>query len=307
MKVLITGGAGYIGTELISALIAKPEVEKVIVYDNLSRPNYNVFLGLRLQNHSKVSFVKGELLDSRGLRKVLKGIDVVYHLAAKVTTPLANTDPHVYEQVNHWGTAELVYAVEESAVKRFVYTSSTGIYGPSTGQPVDENTAPAPHSLYAVSKIRGEEHVRRLASRMDTYIMRCGNVYGYSKSMRFDSVINKFVFEANFDKRVTVQGDGKQSRTFIHIDKVAHALANLASTQLARGTYNLVDRTLRVFDIVDALKELVPPLEFIFINQHLRLHELNIQANAQVNAALGIGEEKPLKAELEEFLAKFSF
>jgi UDP-glucose 4-epimerase len=125
--------------------------------------------------------------------------------------------------------------------------------------------------------------------------------------MRFDSVINKFVFEANFDKRVTVQGDGKQSRTFIHIDKVAHALASLASTQLASGTYNLVDRTLRVFDIVDALKELVPPLEFIFINQHLRLHELNIQANVQVNATLGIGEEKSLKDELEEFLAKFSF
>jgi UDP-glucose 4-epimerase len=308
MKVLITGGAGYIGTELISALIAKPEVEKVIVYDNLSRPNYNVFLGLRLQNHTKVSFVKGELLDSRGLRKVLKEIDVVYHLAAKVTTPLANTDAHVYEQVNHWGTAELVYAVEESTtVKRFIYTSSTGVYGPSTGQAVTETTATAAQSLYAISKLRGEEHVRRLASRMETYIMRCGNVYGYSKSMRFDSVINKFAFEANFDNRVTVQGDGKQSRTFIHIDKVAHALANLTSTSFASGTYNLVDRTLRVFDIVDILKELVPPLEFIFINQHLRLHELNIQVNAEVNTALGINEERPLKAELEEFLAKFSF
>src|SRR6476620_2815351 len=111
MNVLVTGGAGYIGTELVSHLIDRPDVEKVIVYDNLSRPNFNVFLGLRLQQHKKITFVKGELLDSRALKKVLKGIDVVYHLAAKVTTPFANAESHAYEQVNHWGTAELIYAV----------------------------------------------------------------------------------------------------------------------------------------------------------------------------------------------------
>src|SRR3954470_17662630 len=127
MRVLVTGGAGYIGTELAAQLVAKPEVEKVIIYDNLSRLNYNLFLGLRLRQHNKLSFVKGELLDSRALRKVLKDVDVVYHLAAKVTTPFANVDAHVYEQVNHWGTAELVYAIEESNVKRVIYASSTGV------------------------------------------------------------------------------------------------------------------------------------------------------------------------------------
>jgi len=306
MKVLVTGGAGYIGTELISALIAKPEVEQVIIYDNLSRPNYNMFLGLRLQKHMKIMFVKGELLDSRSLRKVLKGVDVVYHLAAKVTTPFANVDAHVYEQVNHWGTAELIYAVEDSNVKRFIYTSSTGVYG-SSKEAVDETAVPDPQTLYAVSKLRGEEHVRRLTDKIDTFIMRCGNVYGYSKSMRFDAVINKFVFEANFDKRVTIQGDGKQSRTFIHIELLAKSLANLLTAEIASGTYNLVERNLKVFDIVDILKELVPPLEFIFINQHLRLHELNVKPNEMVNQTLGITSKKTLKEEMEEFLEKFSF
>jgi UDP-glucose 4-epimerase len=306
MKVLVTGGAGYIGTELISALIAKPEVEQVILYDNLSRPNYNMFLGLRLQKHFKISFVKGELLDTRMLRKVLKGVDVVYHLAAKVTTPFANADAHVYEQVNHWGTAELVYAVEESSVKRFIYTSSTGVYG-SSKDAVDETAAPDPQTLYAISKLRGEDHVRRLSDKIDTFIMRCGNVYGYSKSMRFDAVINKFVFEANFDKRVSIQGDGKQSRTFIHIELLAKALGNLLTAKLSSGTYNLVERNLKVFDIVDVLKELIPPLEFIFINQHLRLHELNVKPNETVNQALNISNKKTLKEELEEFLEKFSF
>lgn len=306
MKVLVTGGAGYIGTELISALIAKPEVEQVIVYDNLSRPNYNMFLGLRLQKHAKITFVKGELLDSRALRKVLKGVDVVYHLAAKVTTPFANADAHSIEQVNHWGTAELVYAVEESNVKRFIYTSSTGVYG-SSKEAADELTAPDPQTLYAISKLRGEEHVRRLSEKIDTYIMRCGNVYGYSRSMRFDAVINKFAFEANFMKLITIQGDGKQSRTFIHIDMLSNALANLLTVQLANGTYNLVERNLKVIDILDVLKELIPPLEFIFINQHLRLHELNVKVNQQVNDILGVANNRSLKEELEEFLTKFSY
>ena len=158
MKVLVTGGAGYIGTELITALVNNPLVDQVIIYDNLSRPNFNMFLGLRLQKHHKITFVKGELLDSRALKKHLQGVDVVYHLAAKVTTPFANADAHAYEQVNHWGTAELVYAVEESNVKRFIYTSSTGVYG-SSKIPAHEDTLPDPQTFYAVSKLRGEQHV----------------------------------------------------------------------------------------------------------------------------------------------------
>jgi UDP-glucose 4-epimerase len=306
MKVLVTGGAGYIGTELITQLVANPNVEKVIIYDNLSRLNFNVFLGLRLQKSFKLQFIKGELLDTRALRKVLKGVDVVYHLAAKVTTPFANTDAHVYEQINHWGTAELVYAVEESNVKRFIYTSSTGVYGASR-EAVDETAPPEPQSLYATSKIRGEEHVRRLTDKIDTYIMRCGNVYGYSKSMRFDAVINRFVFDANFNKMVSIQGDGKQSRSFIHVEMLSKGLANLLGSELPSGTYNLVERNIKVIDILDVLKELVPGLEFLFINQHLHLHELHVKPNPLVNQTLGLTQSRSLKDELEEFIAKFSF
>ncbi|HKZ37237.1 MAG TPA: GDP-mannose 4,6-dehydratase, partial [Chryseolinea sp.] len=77
MKVLVTGGAGYIGTELVSLLVSNKSVEEVIIYDNLSRNNYNLFLGLKLRKHTKLKFIKGELLDSRSLKKALKGIDVV--------------------------------------------------------------------------------------------------------------------------------------------------------------------------------------------------------------------------------------
>jgi UDP-glucose 4-epimerase len=89
MNVLITGGAGYIGTELIFELSANLISVKSLVYDNLSRGNYNLFLG-KGPKQQNVKFIQGDILDSRSIRKVLKGIDVVYHLAAKVTTPFAN-------------------------------------------------------------------------------------------------------------------------------------------------------------------------------------------------------------------------
>jgi len=306
MNVLVTGGAGYIGTELINLLTSNSAVDKVIIYDNLSRQNFNLFLGLKLHYHKKIHFVKGELLDSRSLRKVLKGVDVVYHIGAKVTTPFDSSDSHAFEQVNHWGTAELIYAIEESNVRRFIYTSSTGVYGSSDVE-VDEESPVAPQTFYAISKLRGEEHVRRLMGKIDTYILRCGNVYGYSKSMRFDSVINKFVFEANFNKMVTVQGDGKQSRTFIHVDQLSRALNSLLTANVTGGTYNLVDKTIRVFDIVDELKQLIPQLEFIFINQHLKLHQLNVKRNAFLNESLGVRQSDSLREELEEFVSRFSF
>jgi UDP-glucose 4-epimerase len=306
MNVLVTGGAGYIGTELINLLTSNSAVDKVIIYDNLSRQNFNLFLGLKLHYHKKIHFVKGELLDSRSLRKVLKGVDVVYHIGAKVTTPFDSSDSHAFEQVNHWGTAELVYAIEESNVSRFIYTSSTGVYGSSDVE-VDEDSPVAPQTFYAISKLRGEEHVRRLMGKIDTYILRCGNVYGYSKSMRFDSVINKFVFEANFNKMVTVQGDGKQSRTFIHVDQLSRALNTLLTANVNGGTYNLVDKTIRVFDIVDELKQLIPQLEFIFINQHLKLHQLNVKRNTLLNESLGVRQSDSLREELEEFVSRFSF
>jgi UDP-glucose 4-epimerase len=118
MRILITGGAGYIGTELTYELSKRNEVSEIIIYDNLSRGNYNLFIGQTKLN--KVKFVQGDLLDTRKLKKNLKDVDVVIHLAAVVTTPFSDQNPHLFEQVNHWGTAELVYAIEESKVKKFI-------------------------------------------------------------------------------------------------------------------------------------------------------------------------------------------
>lgn len=304
MNILITGGAGYIGSELVKALTNQHQVQSITVYDNLSRGNYNFFLGDALPS-GKIKFVQGELLDSRKLRKELKLADVVYHLAAKVTTPFSNIDGHTYEQTNHWGTAELVYALEESNVQQLIFLSSTGIYG-STKTPADELSEPLPDSFYAISKLRAEQHVQRLQQKMKTHILRLGNVYGYSRSMRFDAVINRIMFDAHFSGRITINGTGQQHRSFIHINKVATLLAKIPFTELPNGIYNAVDKTLSILDIAEAVKKLYPDLESFFINQHYAVHNLEIKRSEILEAYIPI-TETVLEDELMAFKNQFSF
>ncbi|MFN3554551.1 MAG: NAD-dependent epimerase/dehydratase family protein [Bacteroidales bacterium] len=306
MKVLITGGAGYIGNELVFELLKLPQIEKVVVYDNLSRKNYNLFLDTRYEPH-KIQFVNGELLDSRKLRKELEGIDVVFHLAAIVSTPYATENSHLFEQVNHWGTAELVYAVEESNVKKFVYLSTTSVYGASENI-IDINTIPDPKTFYGSSKLRGEKHVERLMDKMDTHIIRCGNVYGYSPSVRFDAVINRFMFEVNFMGRIQINGNGQQTRAFIHVDKVVRVLRNLLNNDqpVPSGTYNLVDQNLSIFGIANTIKEIYPHMDMIFVNQHLVLREIKVQKDPSIESLQNVPEIS-LKEELINFKNKFSF
>ena len=309
MKVLITGGAGYIGTKLTKVLAGLPEVELILIYDNLSRANHNLFLGSRFLNHHKIKFIYGDLLDSRKLRQIFSShqIDAVYHLAAHVTTPYANTDAHVHEQVNHWGTSEIVQAVEESpGVKKFIYTSSVSVYG-YTDELVAEGHPANPQTLYGISKHRGEAHVRRLLKKMDAYILRCANVYGYSKSMRFDAVINRFMFDANFNNRLSIHGNGKQWRAFIHVDMLTQLLGAMILKDIPPGIYNAVDKNLQALDIVDALKQLFPDLEFIFINQHLELRGIRVSPESQLRNYVDFSGNKDLLAELTEFKERFAF
>jgi UDP-glucose 4-epimerase len=306
MNVLITGGAGYVGNELTYELLKNPEIEKIIIFDNLSRKNYNLFLDTKYPE-GRVKFIYGEILDSRKLKNILKGVDVVYHLAAKVTTPFANDDPHLFEQVNHWGTAELVYAIEETGckIKKFVYTSSSSVYG-ATDTLIDMDTIPNPKTFYGTSKLRGESHVERLFDKVPTYILRCGNVYGYSPSLRFDAVINRFMFEANFNRRISISGDGLQHRSFIHVDKVTNVLSNIITNHFPSGIYNLVDLNISILEIANTIKEIFPKLEMIFINQHLTLREIMVKPDERLKE-ISTFPARSFREELIEFKDKFSF
>ncbi|MEM9338073.1 MAG: NAD-dependent epimerase/dehydratase [Bacteroidota bacterium] len=306
MNVLITGGAGYVGTKLVKQLLTKPMIKKIFVYDNLSKGHHNFFLGTPLRGNAEIVFVKGDILDSRHLRKVVKQVDVIVHLAAVVAPAFDNIDSQFYEQVNHWGTAEVVYAAEESTIDKFIYLSSVTVYE-AYNEVVNESTAPAPSTFYGFSKLRGEEHVSRLAEKKTAITLRGGNVYGYSKSMRFDTVINRFMFDANFSNRIQIFGTGKQARAFIHVDHLVATLGNIITQEVKSGTYNLVDKNLQILDLLDVLKEIYPNLEFLFSNQHLNLKELKVSPESELFSQIERFQETILKDELTEFKDKFAF
>lgn len=304
MIVLITGGAGYIGTELVASLTILPGVEKIIVYDNLSRANYNLFIGSNLNSH-KISFINGDILDSRKLKKTLASVDVVFHFAAKVTTPFSNIDAHIYEQVNHWGTAELTYVLEESDVKKFIFLSSAAVYG-HTVSAANESTTPSPESFYSRSKLKAEKHVLRLSDKMNTIIIRLGNVYGYSKSMRFDALINKFVFDAHFAGRIIVNGSGNQSRAFISVEKSNAILTQLFLKEIPSGVYNLVDKNMQVLQVVESINEVFPGIETFFINQNYTGFQLEVKRESALFSYIDFPETNFVE-ELQLFKNRFAF
>jgi len=305
MKVLITGGAGYIGTELTQQLLQNPDITEIIIYDNLSRKNHNLFIGHNKLHNHRIRFILGDILDSYKLRKIVAQVDVVYHLAAKVLTTFSNDDPHMFEQVNHWGTAELSYALEQSKVQKVIYLSSSSVYGPSDVA-IDETTGPLPRTFYGISKFNGEKMISRLSNQLETYIIRCGNVFGYSRSLRFDAVINKFMFDAHYTNRITLEGSGKQQRAFVHINKVIRDLADLLTNGLAPGTYNLAEKNLSVMEVAGALKEVYPEMEMLYILQDRPSRSLFIDLDGPLNA---ISDYAPntLVEDLQEFATHFTF
>ncbi len=304
MNVLITGGAGYVGTELVQRLAQNPHIHRIVIYDNLSRPNYNLFLSEKF-SHAQIQFVKGELLDTRKLRQSLEGIDVVYHLAAKVTTPFAHQDAHAFEQTNQWGTAELSYLLEASPVKMLVYLSSVSVYGASQEE-VSVETEPNPHTYYGISKLLGERMLERFFDTdMRTYIIRCGNVYGYNKSLRFDAVINKFMFEAHFNGKITVQGNGNQRRSFIHIGQVGAALSKLIQREeIGSGVYNLVARVLSINEVAETVRALYPEIDTQYVQQSLDMKSAVVTPSPVLTELFTLSD---FQDDLEGFKGQFAF
>lgn len=219
MRVLITGGAGFIGAALANRLAA--EGHHVRVLDDLSA-------GDPARLDRRVVFTRGDVRDVPKLWTLLQGILCVYHLAARVSVPESVLYPREYNDVNVGGTVALMQAARDAGVGRVVFASSGALYGDQETQPVPETAWPHPRSPYAVSKLASELYVNTLGELygIETVSLRIFNAYGAGQFVpaAHAPVIPFFLKQALAGGSVIVFGTGQQTRDFVYIDDVVDAL-----------------------------------------------------------------------------------
>ena len=252
MKALITGGAGFLGTALANRLVAQGH--RVRVLDDLSS-------GDKTRLDPEVVFVRGDVRDVPKLWSLLRGIDCVFHLAARVSVPESVLYPVEYNEVNVGGTVSLLTAMRDARVGRLVFASSGAAYGPQTSQPVSEDATLRPATPYAVSKMASEAYVRAVGKLwgIDTVILRVFNAYGPGQPLppSHAPVISRFLRQAVAGGSLVIAGDGSQTRDFVYIDDVIGALMRAATDPRAVGQILNIGSGVEVSiaDLADAVEQ----------------------------------------------------
>ncbi|MER3413453.1 MAG: hypothetical protein C4341_04295 [Armatimonadota bacterium] len=235
-RALVTGGAGFIGSHLVEGLLGRGI--RVTVLDNLSTG--------KVENLPKgsVRFIEGSILDEGVLADAVEGASVVFHLAASVSVPESVDNPSESLRTNSHGTAMALEAARKAGVRRFIYSSSSAVYGDGPVMPKREDHAPDPISPYAAGKLAGEAFVRAYAAcfGMDCASLRYFNVFG--PRQRADSpyaaVVPIFLARIREGKPLHVFGDGEQTRDFTFVSDVVRAnLCALDAERLNGGAYNV--------------------------------------------------------------------
>lgn len=238
---LVTGGAGFIGSNLCEALLNMGY--KVRCLDNLSigkRENVDLFI-----NHPNYEFIKGDICDLDTCIEACKDVDYVLHQAAWGSVPRSIEMPLYYEKVNIGGTLNMMEAARQNNVKKFVYASSSSVYGDHPILPKVEGQEGNVLSPYALTKHVDEEYGKlyKKLYHLDTYGMRYFNVFGRRQDPNgaYAAVIPKFLIQLMNDEQPTINGDGKQSRDFTYIENVieANLKACKAPSEAAGEAFNI--------------------------------------------------------------------
>jgi nucleoside-diphosphate-sugar epimerase len=233
-SVLVTGGAGFIGSHLVPRLLELGH--SVTVLDNLSTGKLENLDGV--VDHPKFMFRRGDILDKTILQDVFDGVDSVIHLAALIDISASVADPVQNHEVNVDGTFNMLHASIKHNAKKFVFASSTAVYGDAKTLPLQENSALNPISPYAASKIAGEAYCSAFAScfGLETTVLRFFNIYGKrSENSPYSGVITKFLREIISDEALTIDGDGEQTRDFVYVNDIVTAVVSTLEHEGLKG------------------------------------------------------------------------
>jgi len=233
-RILVTGGAGFIGSHLVDRLL--DEGFKVWVVDNL----YTGQMENLIQHRGKKGFrfVEGDIRNFELVKKMVRGVDAVFHEAALVSVTRSVENPLLSNETNVTGTLNLLKACVDARVKRFVYASSSSVYGETETLPKHEDLATMPLSPYAVSKLAAENYVRVFHDvyGLETVCLRYFNVYGPRQTYGpYSGVISIFINRLLEDQPPIIYGDGEQTRDFTNAQDVVEANMLALSAQNAVG------------------------------------------------------------------------
>ncbi len=233
MRVLVTGGAGFIGSNLARALLARGD--EVRVLDNFSTGNRDNLAGLE----HDVELVEGDLRSYERVHAAVRGVEVVYHQGALPSVPRSVQDPLTTTAVNVEGTLNVLLAARDEAVRRVVNASSSSVYGNGGELPRSETQLPDPISPYAVAKLAAERFCTSFSRvyAMEIVSLRYFNVFGPRQDplSQYAAVVPRFIRAVHERRPVTVYGDGEQSRDFTYVDNVVAANLLAADTSSVQG------------------------------------------------------------------------
>ncbi len=297
MRILLLGGAGYVGNALTQRLGNEDEIEVIHIYDNLARGKH--LLTQQVVKSEKIHFTEADILDNYNLKKVLKNCDVIVHLAT-----VKHTEHHYMEQVNHWGTANICNLVDTELLQKMVFLSTTEVYG-NTTEKITSATEVNPQTPYAQSMLRAENYVKTLAKKCDVAIVRSADIYGYNPAMQLDAGLNKHFFEGKYNNLLQLDGDGLHLQSAIYINDLTKLLAHIVLEDCKQEYYLAATEQWSGMELYEKMQTLYPNLEATFTSHHLRLQDNVITSDAKT--AEIIGKPTELVENLEEFNAKTNF
>jgi len=262
MTVLVTGGLGYLGSRLIREVPDHPAFagETVRIMDNYRKPRYNALWDL--SSYADYEFVEGDIRNEDDVARAVEGVDAVFHLAAITNAPETFDIPEETWDVNYDATLSLFEAARDAGASQFVSACSCSVYG-RTDEEITEEFGCDPESPYGESKLEAEqEMLRRYGGEMGLTALRLGTIYGWTRGMRFDTVVDKFALLAATREPLTVyEGAENQKRPYLHVQDAVRSFL-FAASELGDGdTYNVVGENGRLQDVVDAIEKYFPEVE----------------------------------------------
>jgi UDP-glucose 4-epimerase len=252
----VTGGAGYIGSKLLTTLIDSGA--KVISVDNLSRGTYEHLE--KIDANEKATLMKGDLRDGKFLIQKFLNADAIAHLAALPGLELCRENPEEAVSANIYGTYQILETARKLDISKVVFCSSAAVYGRPEILPVKEDLSLHPLNLYGVTKLAGEKLMEAYWENygLETISLRFGNVYGVGLYTNYDTVIPKFVKQGLNGEELTVYGDGSATRDFVHIEDIVQAITlSLKAKNKGGEAYNVGGEAMKIGDLATHVSEAI--------------------------------------------------